>query len=104
MINKTIMCMTIALAGIICSGGELDVKGSFAETGENALPAGWVQHAWEGFKPFAKLKVIPGENSGDKALLISDNNAQYGTCVRNIKSFPVFVRHIYLYNIYFWLK
>ena len=89
MLNKTIMYMTITLAGIICSGGELDVKGSFAETGENGLPAGWVQHGWEGYKPFAKLKVISGESAGDKALLISDNNAQYGTCVRNVKRFPV---------------
>lgn len=81
--------MAIVILALICSGREFDVKGSFAESGENALPAGWVQHGWEGYKPFAKLKVITGENSGDKALLIFDNNAQYGTCVRSIKRFPV---------------
>ena len=89
MLKKTLIFMAIALTGIKCPGGELDVKGSFAEVGENALPVGWIQHVWEGFKPFAKLKVIPGENSGDQALLIYDNNAQNGSCVRTSKRFPV---------------
>ncbi|MBT9143300.1 MAG: Beta-glucanase [Dehalococcoidia bacterium] len=76
------------LAGGYSQAGELDLNGNFTEIGKDNLPAGWVQHSWSGFKPFAKLKLVPGENAGEKALLIYDNKAEHGTAIRTAKRIP----------------
>ena len=82
--SKVISVM-IFLASVTVFGGELDINGNFAKIGKDNLPTGWVQHPWGGYIPFAKLKVVPGENAGEKALLIYDNKARSGAEVRTAK-------------------
>lgn len=83
------LIIALMFAVTALAGGELSLNGDFAKLDKEQLPEGWVQHtSWEGFKPFAKIKVIPGEKDGKNALLIYENNSKHGACVRTVKKIP----------------
>lgn len=86
---RVFLSLMFLIVGFICYSEELDIKGNFIEKGANEAPVGWVQHTnWDGFKPFAKIKIVPGEQEGEKALLIYDNASKYGACIRTEKRYP----------------
>ena len=65
---------------------ELDINGSFERPGKGVLPAGWVLHPWEGYKPYATVASAQGPD-GMRAIRISNVTSKNGTCFRNATKF-----------------